>query len=68
MTMFVVMNKAKWNSLGPEIQCVFESNSRKWIDVHGERWDQGDRESLAYANSLKNEILELSSDESLGWK
>jgi TRAP-type C4-dicarboxylate transport system substrate-binding protein len=66
--MFVVMNKAKWESLDPEIQKVFEATSRKWIDVHGQRWDQGDQEGRAYATSLGNEILQLDSDETLRWK
>jgi len=66
--MFVVMNKAKWDSLTPESQRIFESTSRKWIDVHGQRWDQGDEEGRAYATSLGNEILQLGSDEALAWK
>ena len=66
--MFVVMNKAKWDSLSPEIQSVFEATSRRWIDVHGQRWDQGDEEGREYATSLGNEILPLSSDETIKWK
>ena len=66
--MFVVMNKSKWNSLDPEIQSVFEATSRKWIDVHGQRWDQGDQEGLSYATSLGNQIIKLDSDEALHWK
>jgi TRAP-type C4-dicarboxylate transport system substrate-binding protein len=66
--MFVVMNKAKWNALSPEIQDVFQATSRKWIDVHGRRWDEGDEEGRAYATSLGNQILNLSNEENLRWK
>lgn len=67
-TMFVVMNKAKWASLGPEIQSVFEATSRKWIDVHGHRWDQVDEEGRAYTTGRGNEILNLDEDQSNRWK
>ncbi|WP_319409831.1 TRAP transporter substrate-binding protein [uncultured Desulfosarcina sp.] len=66
--MFVVMNKAKWHSLSPAIQSVFETTSHRWIDVHGQRWDQGDEEGRVYATSLGNEILQLGSDETIRWK
>lgn len=66
--MFVVMNKKKWASLSPDIQGVFESTSRKWIDVHGQSWDKGDQEGREYATSLGNEIIDLDSEESGKWK
>ena len=66
--MFVVMNKAKWNALTPDIQKIFEKTSRQWIDVHGQRWDQGDQEGRAYATSLGNEVLTLSDEERVLWK
>ncbi|BBO66844.1 C4-dicarboxylate ABC transporter substrate-binding protein [Desulfosarcina alkanivorans] len=66
--MFVVMNKAKWNQLSPEVRDIFEATSRKWIDVHGKRWDQGDQEGRTYATSLGNEILQMDNDETLRWK
>lgn len=66
--MFVVMNKAKWNALPPEVKQVFESTSRQWIDVHGKGWDQVDEEGRAYTTALGNEILQLDNDESERWK
>jgi TRAP-type C4-dicarboxylate transport system substrate-binding protein len=66
--MFVVMNKTKWNALPADVQAIFESTSRKWIDVHGQRWDQGDDEGRNYATSLGNTILSLSDEESSQWK
>ncbi len=66
--MFVVMNKAKWDSLDPTIQKHFETISRKWIDVHGERWDQVDAEGREFAVGLGNEMIALDDDESERWK
>lgn len=66
--MFVVMNKTKWNALSPEMKSIFEATSRKWIDVHGQRWDQGDQEGREYATSLGNEILQLDKEEAPLWK
>lgn len=66
--MFVVMNKKKWAALPPDVQQVFESTSRKWIDRHGQSWDKGDREGREYATSLGNELIDLTAEESLRWK
>lgn len=66
--MFVVMNRSKWDSLDPEIQKIFEETSSKWIDVHGNRWDQNDREGREYSLSLGNTIIPLPEAESHQWK
>jgi TRAP-type transport system periplasmic protein len=66
--MFVVMNKKKWAALPPEIQQIFTDTSRKWIDVHGQSWDRGDREGREYTTSLGNQILSLDKEEGLKWK
>ena len=66
--MFVVMNKAKWDSLDPAIQKVFETASRKWIDVHGQRWDRVDALGREFAVGLGNEMIALDDDESAQWQ
>lgn len=66
--MFVVMNQSKWKALDPDTQNIFETTSRKWIDIHGKRWDLGDKEGREYAVSLGNEILNLSAEENNRWK
>jgi TRAP-type C4-dicarboxylate transport system substrate-binding protein len=66
--MFVVMNLSVWESLRPEIQSVFEATSRKWIDVHGQRWDQVDQECLTYTIGLGNEVVHLGEEEINRWK
>jgi TRAP-type C4-dicarboxylate transport system substrate-binding protein len=66
--MFVVMNQAIWTSLNPKIQKIVMTVSRRWIDVHGERWDQADQQGRGVAADLGHEILQLESDERTGWK
>ena len=66
--MFVVMNLSVWESLRPEIQSVFEATSRKWIDVHGQRWDQVDQEGRTYTIGLGNEVVHLGEEEINRWK
>lgn len=66
--MFVVMNKAKWDALSPDIQKVVEETSHQWIDVHGKRWDEADQAGRAYTTSLGNEIIALKDAESQRWK
>ena len=66
--MFVVMNKAKWDTLSPDVQKIVDETSRKWIDVHGKRWDEADQAGRMYTTSLENEIIELSDEESQRWK
>lgn len=66
--MFVVMNKKKWDSLPPDIQKTFTEVSKEWITVHGNAWDEADREGRAYTEELGNSIIELSEEEGLRWK
>ncbi len=33
--MFVVMNKAKWNAMPPDVQKVFEEVSKEWVVKQG---------------------------------
>jgi TRAP-type C4-dicarboxylate transport system substrate-binding protein len=66
--MFVVMNRAKWDKLTPEVQKVFTDVSQEWIDVHGRTWDENDAEGRAFTLGLGNQILPLSAKESTAWK
>jgi TRAP-type C4-dicarboxylate transport system substrate-binding protein len=66
--MFVVMNLQKWNSLPADVRKVMEEVSAQWIDVHGEAWDQDDREGREYTLSLGNKIVPLSAEENTRWK
>jgi len=66
-TMFVVMNKDKWNALPDDIKQIFEKVSKKWITVHAETWDAVDVEGRKYTQSLGNEIITLSDAENKKW-
>lgn len=66
-TMFVVMNKAKWNALPEDLQKIFDAVSSEWIDVHAAAWDRVDIEGREFTRSLKNEIIALSEDEHKKW-
>ncbi|MCX7634952.1 MAG: TRAP transporter substrate-binding protein [Syntrophales bacterium] len=66
--MFVVMNLKKWNALPKDIQQVFEEVSAHWIDVHGQSWDDLDKEGRAYSLSLKNKIITLDKKENNRWR
>ncbi|HET56829.1 MAG TPA: C4-dicarboxylate ABC transporter substrate-binding protein, partial [Deltaproteobacteria bacterium] len=65
--MFVVMNRAKWNSLPADIQNIFNAVSAEWIDRHGAVWDKEDNAGREYTLELGNEIITLSPEESERW-
>jgi TRAP-type C4-dicarboxylate transport system substrate-binding protein len=65
---FVVMNLKKWNALPPDTRKVLDDVSREWINVHGNAWDEADKEGRAFTLSLGNQIIPLSAQESARWK
>ena len=69
-SMFVVMNKGKWEKLPPEIQKVFTEVSREWVAKHGQAWDQADAEGRAFVKGLQppREMITLSPEEQQKWR
>ncbi|MCF8028297.1 MAG: TRAP transporter substrate-binding protein [Desulfobacteraceae bacterium] len=67
-TMFAVMNKEKFNQLPEDVQDVINTVSDEWIKVHGQVWDDADKEGLAYTREQENEIIELAEEQSARWK
>ncbi len=65
--MFVVMNKAKWNALPPDVQKVIDEVSREWIDRQGKVWDDIDKEGKDLMISMKKKIVTLSKEEDARW-
>jgi len=65
--MFIVMNKAKWNSLPPDVQKVFEDVSKEWIVKQGLVWDNADKEGYAFSKSKGNKLITLSKEENAKW-
>ena len=67
-TFFIVMNLNKWNALPADIKKIFDEVSDKYTDVHGKVWDSTDQEGKKYTQSLGNEIISLSDEESARWR
>jgi TRAP-type C4-dicarboxylate transport system substrate-binding protein len=61
--MFVVMNKAKWESLPEEIQAVMTEVSEEWVEKQGRAWDQSDAEGEEFVRGLDKTFIELSADQ-----
>jgi len=66
-TFIHVMSKAKYNALPDDIKKIFDEVSAQWSDVHGKIWDHDGVEGIKYAQSLGNEIIELSPEEHERW-
>ena len=67
-TMFIIMNKDKWNSLPADVKKVIEDLSDKWTAVHGNVWDSTDKQGRDFTLSLGNKIIPLSAKESARWR
>ncbi|MBN1836445.1 MAG: TRAP transporter substrate-binding protein [Spirochaetales bacterium] len=61
--MYVVMNKAKWDSLPEDIQTAVTQVSEEWIVKQGEAWDQSDTEGEEFVRGLGKSFIELDPDQ-----
>ncbi len=66
-SMFVIMNRAKWNSLTDDQKKIFTEVSDQWVAEHGKTWDQADVAGKEYTKKLKNKIVSLSKAENSKW-
>ena len=66
-SMFVVMNKAKWNTLPADVQKVMEDVSKEWIVKQGQTWDAIDKEGYEFTKKRGNKIIALSKKEDARW-
>ncbi len=66
--MFVVMNKAKWDALAPEVQKAVDEVSAEWVAVHGAAWDEADDAGRKFTLEKGNQIIQLSPEENTKWK
>jgi TRAP-type C4-dicarboxylate transport system substrate-binding protein len=64
---FVVMNKAKWNSLPGDVKKIIRQVNEEWIVKQGANWDEIDKAGKEYTLSLGNKIISLSKDENARW-
>jgi len=66
-SMFVVMNKAKWNALPPDVQKIMDDVSKEWIVKQGQTWDEIDKEGYEFAKKRGNKVIALSKEEDARW-
>lgn len=67
-SMFVVMNKAKWDSLPADVQKTISEVSAEWVAKHGQAWDQADADGREFVKGLQREILSLTPEQQQQWK
>ena len=65
---FVVMNKAKWNSLPADVREVITGINTEWAAKHGEAWDASDMEGLKYFLNQGGQIIGIEAKEQARWK
>jgi len=58
-SMYVVMNKDKWNSLPVDLQTIISDVSDEWIVKQGEAWDTSDQEGRAFVEGLGKTFVTL---------
>jgi TRAP-type C4-dicarboxylate transport system substrate-binding protein len=67
ITFFVVMNRAKWDSLPADVQKAIEQVDAEWIDKTGNAWDEMDRAGSTFAAGLGDTVIPLSAQEDARW-
>ena len=67
-TMFVAMNRKRWESLPPDLRKILEEVSAEWVDKHGLVWNDADDEGRAFIASLGHETLPLADEETARWR
>jgi TRAP-type transport system periplasmic protein len=65
---FVVMNKAKWNSLSANAKRAIEGINDQWVVKHGEAWDSSDAIGLRSFLDEGNQLIGLDKNESKRWE
>jgi len=65
--MFIVMNKAKWNSLPPDIQKIFEEVDKEYTDKQAVLWDKIDKDGGEFAKTKGVKTIPLSASENARW-
>jgi len=64
---YVVMNKAKWDSLPPDIQKIIEQINSEWMEKQGKLWDELDQEGKGYYLQTGGKVITLSEEENARW-
>lgn len=67
-SMFVVMNKTKWEQLPQDVKDVILAVSEEWVDKHAQAWDDDDAKAKEYITGMGKEIISLTPEEQERWK
>ncbi len=62
-SMYVIMNKAKWNSISPADQKAIEKLNDEYNDKFGKKWVQLDESAVAFAKSKGVTFLKVSAED-----
>ena len=62
-TFATVINKAKWNSLPPDIQRIFTEVSEAWVEHTGKVWNNGELETIEFFKARKEDRFILIPEE-----
>lgn len=66
-TMFVVMNKKKYDSLPDDVKQVFDEVGEEWVGVHGKIWDDADAAGRQFVTDIGKTIHALPAEEEAKW-
>jgi TRAP-type C4-dicarboxylate transport system substrate-binding protein len=61
------MNKAKWNSMPPDIRKIFTEVNNEWIEKTGKLWDEIDKDGIDFITKRGVKITSLSKEEDARW-
>lgn len=64
---FVVMNKAKWNALSPDVQKILDALSLEWIERQGKLWDELEVEAKEVFTQRGGKVAALGKQEDERW-
>jgi TRAP-type transport system periplasmic protein len=62
-SMFVVMNKNKWNQISKADQQAIEKINEEWIEKHGKQWNKLDKEAKEYAVQKGVKFVKVSKED-----
>ncbi|RJR53233.1 MAG: C4-dicarboxylate ABC transporter substrate-binding protein [Desulfobacteraceae bacterium] len=64
---YIVMNKEKWNSIGPAEQKIIEEINQEWIEKMGKLWDDLNQDGKEYFVQKGGKIGVISREENERW-
>ena len=67
-TMFVTMNKERWEALPDDVKAVFDELSEKYSRLHGEAWDEADKAARDMLAEMGKPMEPLSDAETARWR